>query len=56
MKNVFIEYIEAVKAGKEKINADVLYPYNIIEKILYGKAGSNIDVLEQQWNSMPDLY
>jgi len=51
----FIKYIEAVKAGQKKINADVLYPYNIIEKILYGKAGSNIDVLEQQWNSMPDF-
>lgn len=49
-------YIEAVKKiGDEKINASVLYPYNITEKILYGKADVNIDVLEQQWNSMPDF-
>jgi len=51
----FRSYIEAVKSGNEKINASVLYPYNITEKILYGKTDVNIDILEQQWNSMPDF-
>ncbi|QOR35175.1 DUF2828 family protein [Clostridium sp. 'deep sea'] len=51
----FKSYIEAVKSGDEKINSSVLYPYNITEKILYGKTDININVLEQQWNSMPDF-
>lgn len=51
----FKSYIEAVKSGDEKINASVLYPYNITEKILYGNTDANIDVLEQQWKSLPDF-
>ncbi len=51
----FKSYIDAVKSGEEKINASVLYPYNITEKILYGNADVIIDILEQQWNSMPDF-
>ena len=51
----FRNYLEAVKTGDKKINASVLYPYNITEKILYSKTDINSDVLEQQWNSMPDF-
>lgn len=51
----FTSYIEAVKTGDEKINASVLYPYNITEKIIYGKADEELDVLEQQWHNMPDF-
>ncbi len=51
----FLTYISAVKKGEEKINSSVLYPYNIIEKILYENVEKNMEVLEQQWNSMPDF-
>ncbi len=52
----FRDYIEAVKSGEQKINASVLYPYNITDKILYGNTESNLEVQEQQWNSMLILY
>jgi hypothetical protein len=51
----FKNYIEAVKVGDKKINASVLYPYNITEKILYDNVDVNQDVLEQQWYNMPDF-
>ncbi len=51
----FKTYIEAVKNGEKKINASVLYPYNITEKILYGHGDLNLEVLEEQWKSMPDF-
>ncbi len=50
----FAAYIEAVKNGETTINASVLYPYNITEKILYGSSVFELDVLEQQWKSLPD--
>lgn len=50
----FLEYIQAVKDGKENINASVLYPYNIIEKILYENDKENHAVLEEQWRHLPD--
>lgn len=51
----FNSYIGAVKTGEKKINASVLYPYNITEKILYGHDDLKHQVLEEQWNSMPDF-
>jgi hypothetical protein len=51
----FARYIADVKSGQEKINASVLYPYNITESILSNKAVENHEVLEQQWKSMPDF-
>ncbi len=50
----FKAYIESVKTGDEKVNASVLYPYNITEKMLYDSA-ANYELLEQQWYSMPDF-
>lgn len=54
-KERFSAYIEKVKAGEKKIHAAVLYPYDIIEKILYRKIDETYDVLEQQWNNLPDF-
>lgn len=51
----FLEYINAVKEGRETINATVLYPYNITEKILYGNMKESQNVFEQQWNHLPDF-
>ena len=57
----FSEYVENVKSGKAKINANVLYPYNILES-----AGLEIpwrgnlslekwdEALEQQWKALPN--
>lgn len=48
----FGEYIENVSKGDAKINSGTLYPYDIVEKILYGHEDSK--VLETQWDNLPD--
>ena len=48
----FSEYINKADKGEVKINASTLYPYDIVEKILYGR--ENNKVLEAQWKALPD--
>lgn len=48
----FGEYLDSVKKGEAKINSGTLYPYDIVEKILYGHEDSA--VLETQWDNLPD--
>lgn len=62
-KERFLEFISKVSEGVEKINASTLFPYDIVEKMLYGDGNffsrHEIDlesekVLEAQWNSLPN--
>ena len=48
----FAKYLEDVASGKKTINASTLFPYDIVEKILYGH--ENNKVLEAQWNALPN--
>ena len=48
----FDEYLNKVQSGERKINSATLYPYDIVEKILYGHEDSK--VLEAQWDNLPD--
>lgn len=48
----FNEFINKADKGEVKINASTLYPYDIVEKILYGR--ENNKVLEAQWKALPD--
>lgn len=48
----FSEFINKADKGEVKINASTLYPYDIVEKVLYGR--ENNKVLEVQWKSLPD--
>lgn len=48
----FSEYINKALNGEEKINSSTLFPYDIIEKYLYGIEDNN--VLEAQWRQLPD--
>ncbi len=48
----FGKYLEDVQSGKEKINSSTLYPYDIVEKILYRHEDSK--VLEAQWSNLPN--
>ncbi len=58
----FFHYIERAAAGEEIIHSDTLYPYDIVEKILYGRRMSTEDIgreqeyriLEAQWKQLPD--
>ena len=48
----FNEYLNKVQSGEQKINSATLYPYDIVEKILYRNEDSK--VLEAQWDNLPD--
>ncbi len=48
----FEEFISKAEKGEVKINASALFPYDIVEKILYHK--ENNKVLEAQWKALPD--
>lgn len=48
----FSLYLKAVKKGEEVINSSTLYPYDIVEKILFHSEKS--PVLEAQWRSLPN--
>ena len=48
----FEKFINLALEGKENIHSKTLYPYDIVEKILYGNEDSK--VLEAQWRNLPD--
>ena len=48
----FSEYLGKVEKGESKINSATLYPYDIVEKILYHSEDNK--VLEAQWNNLPN--
>lgn len=60
----FTQYISNVSKGSAKIHSATLFPYDIVEKIMYGEDGyryhkrssndESIRVLEAQWNNLPD--
>ena len=48
----FEEYKESLKKGEAKVNASVLYPYDITMKFF---KGTGLDVVDEaQWNSLPN--
>ena len=57
-ENRFKKYLESVKKGESKINADVLYPYDIMMKYGVGKTRwfyeDYDDTLELQWKNLPN--
>jgi len=56
----YVAYLEAVKAGKTKINAGTLYPYDLVRNystyfIGYDRSSRKIDeTVEAQWKALPD--
>lgn len=48
----FNAFINKAVNGEAKINASTLFPYDIVEKYLYGK--ENGKVLEAQWKALPN--
>lgn len=48
----FQKYLAAASSGEVKINASTLYPYDIVEKILYHNDTN--PVLAAQWDALPD--
>lgn len=53
----FQKYIDALQKGKTKINASVLYPYNLVSKYAANRYSirSTIDpIVEEQWKALPN--
>lgn len=51
----FSQYLEQVSKGEKKINASVLYPYDIVRAYgAYCSSKVKNDVLEEQWKALPD--
>ena len=53
----YTEYLESLKKGEAKINANTLFPYDIVEKYVRNSMRSRIQedtVLEEQWKALPD--
>lgn len=48
----FKEFVGRAASGEETIHSATLYPYDIVEKILY--KGEDSTVLEAQWRQLPD--
>lgn len=48
----FSAFIEKAMRGEQRIHSGTLYPYDIVQKILFGNEDS--DVLEAQWRQLPD--
>ena len=48
----FDRYLMNALEGKEKIHAETLYPYDLVEKILYFNPWD--EVMEAQWRQLPD--
>lgn len=51
-KERFQAYIDDALAGKDTIHSSTLFPYDIVEKVLYGREDSK--VLEAQWRQLPN--
>ena len=49
----YSDFIQKALTGEEKINSAALFPYDIVEKYLYGGERNN-DTLEAQWRQLPD--
>ena len=50
----FGDFINKAEKGEVKINASTLFPYDIVEKILYGRESSN--ALEAQWKAFRIMW
>ena len=53
-KQRFNAYLESLKKGETKINASVLYPYDIVYQYLYGQGNYVDEIAEQQWLALPE--
>ncbi len=51
-ENAFETYLSNVSNGDAKINASTLYPYDLVDKVLYGDEDNK--VLNLQWDALPN--
>lgn len=51
----FNDFKSAVASGKAKINATTLYPYDIMNELLYNGSADR-EILESQWKALPEYF
>ena len=54
--DTFIKYKHALTTGEAEINANTLYPYDIIYQFMHGGSNADKDILEAQWNALPNYF
>jgi hypothetical protein len=47
----YTEFLASVKKGEAKINAETLFPYDLVHKV---RTGGYDDTIEAQWNALPN--
>lgn len=53
--NRYVDYLAAVARGKAKVNANALFPVDIVEQTMkYGLSEADIALLDGMWNALPD--
>lgn len=50
----YCKYLDAVMKGEEKLNASVLYPYEIVRRCLSPQTEKEILSLDATWKNLPD--
>lgn len=55
------KYIEDVKSGKAKMNASVLYPYEVVRKVYtcldwHGRITEDVSAYEAMWQNLKDFH
>ena len=53
--NAFTQYKRELTTGEAKVNAQTLYPYDIIYQFMYG-GNADKDILEAQWKALPNYF
>ena len=54
--DTFIKYKHALTTGEAEINANTLYPYDITYQFISGGSNADKDILEAQWNALPNYF
>lgn len=52
--DLYSKFLTKVEKGETKINASVLYPYDLVDGIEY-KSGNDLRTIEAQWKALPDF-
>lgn len=47
----YLDYIEAVQNGEEKINTGTVYPYDLMHKVIAGQYDATVQAM---WDNLPD--
>ena len=50
----FSEYLQSLRKGESKVNASVLFPYDLVFDFLYGRNNYIDEIAQKQWEALPE--